>query len=85
MDPGSAEYGMEPDTARGILHTEKEGKVIRELVTTERGNYGDYYEGVFQAMRNNEEMPVTAEQGLNVIRIIETAFRSSKERKVIDL
>jgi predicted dehydrogenase len=85
MDPGSAEYGKEPDTARGILHTEKDGKIIRELVATERGNYGDYYEGVFQAMRHNAEMPVTAEQGLNVIRIIEAAFRSSKERKVIDL
>lgn len=85
MDPGSTEYGKEPDTARGILHTEKEGKVIRELVSTERGNYGDYYDGVFQAMRHNAEMPVTAEQGLNVIRIIEAAFRSSKERRVVDL
>jgi scyllo-inositol 2-dehydrogenase (NADP+) len=85
MDPGSAEYGIEPDTARGILHTEKEGKVIRELVSTEKGNYGDYYEEIFQVMRHSAEIPVTAEQGLNVIRIIETAFRSSKERKVIDL
>jgi len=66
------------------LHTEKEGKIIRELVPTERGNYGDYYEEVFQAMKNNKEMPVTAEQGLNVIRVIELAFRSSKEKKVLD-
>jgi scyllo-inositol 2-dehydrogenase (NADP+) len=67
-----------------LLHTQKEGKIIRELVTTERGNYGDFYEGVFQAMRNNKQMPVTGEEGLNVIRVIELAFRSSKERQVLD-
>lgn len=84
LNPSNPEYGLEPDSGRGLLHTEKEGKIIRELVNTERGNYGDYYEKVYQAMRNNKEMPVTAEQGLNVIRVIELAFRSSKEKKVLD-
>lgn len=84
MNPGNPAYGIEPDSGRGLLHTERDGKIIRELVTTERGNYGDFYEEVFQAMRNNNEMPVTAEQGLNVIRVIELAFRSSKEKKVLD-
>jgi len=84
MNPLNPEYGIEPESGRGLLHTEKEGKIIRELVNTERGNYGDYYEDVFQAMKNNKEMPVTAEQGLNVIRVIELAFRSSKEKKVLD-
>jgi scyllo-inositol 2-dehydrogenase (NADP+) len=84
MNPGNPEYGIEPESGRGLLHTQKEGKIIRELVTTAKGNYGDFYEGVFQAMRHNKEMPVTAEQGLNVIRVIELAFRSSKERKVLD-
>jgi scyllo-inositol 2-dehydrogenase (NADP+) len=84
MNPANPEYGIEPDSGRGLLHTQKAEKIIRELVTTERGNYGDFYEGVFQAMRNNKEMPVTAEEGLNVIRVIELAFRSSKEKKVLD-
>ena len=84
MNPLNPEYGIEPESGRGLLHTEKEGKIIRELVNTERGNYGDYYEDVFQAMKNNKEMPVTGEQGLNVIRVIELAFRSSKEKKVLD-
>jgi predicted dehydrogenase len=30
-------------------------------------------------------MPVTGEDGLNVMRIIETSFKSSKEKKVIEL
>jgi len=84
MNPSKPEYGVEPDSGRGLLHTEKEGKIIRELVNTERGNYGDYYEEVLQAMKNKKEMPVTAEQGLNVIKVIELAFRSSKEKKVLD-
>ena len=84
MNPGNPEYGVEPDSGRGLLHAEKDGKIVRELIPTERGNYGDFYEGVFQALRNNKEMPVTAEQGLNVIRVIELAFKSSKEKKVLD-
>jgi scyllo-inositol 2-dehydrogenase (NADP+) len=84
MNPGNPEYGIEPESGRGILHTEKEGKIIRELVTTEKGNYGAFYEELFQAMRDNKEMPVTGEQGLNVIHVIELAFRSSREKKVLD-
>lgn len=84
MDPGNPEYGVEPDSGRGLLHTEKDGKIIRELVPTERGNYGDFYAELFQAMKDNKEMPVTGEQGLNVIKVIELAFKSSKEKKVLD-
>lgn len=85
MEPGGPDWGREPDTARGILHTEKDGTVIREYVQTLQGNYLDYFEGVFQALRHDKQMPVTGEDGLNVIRIIEAAFKSSKERKVIEL
>jgi predicted dehydrogenase len=85
MEPGGSDWGREPDTARGILHTEKDGTVIREYVQTLQGNYMDYFEGVFQALRHDKPMPVTGEDGLNVIRIIEASFKSSKEKKVVEL
>lgn len=84
MIPGEG-WGIEPETARGLLHTEKDGKEIRELVPTLPGDYGDYYEVVYQALRNGAGMPVSAEDGVKVIRVIEAAFTSSKERRVIAL
>ena len=83
--PGGADWGVEPASQNGLLHTVKDGKVIKELIPSLKGNYGDYYEAIYKAIRNNEPMPVTAEEGMNVIRIIEAANKSNREKKVIEL
>lgn len=85
MLPTENGYGTEPDAERGLLHTETEGKISREYISSFKGNYTDYYEGIYQAIRNKQPLPVTAEDGMKVIKIIEAAFQSSKERRVIDL
>lgn len=81
--PGSNNWGIEPDSERGLLHTEREGKTIREYIQSEHGNYADYYDGMYEAIRNDKAVPVSAEEALNVIKIIEAAFKSSDEKKVI--
>tara|TARA_R100000935_G_C2842063_1_gene172046 strand:+ start:14298 stop:15341 length:1044 start_codon:yes stop_codon:yes gene_type:complete len=83
--PGSKDWGAEPDKEKGLLHTEKDGKIIREQVPTLNGDYMEYYEGIYQALRNNGLVPVTGTEGINVIRVIETALKSNREKKVIDL
>jgi len=83
--PGGQDWGIEPENEKGLLHTEKDGKVIKEYVPSLQGNYGEYYEGMFNAIRKNAPVPVSAEDGLKVIKIIEAAFKSSKEKRVIDL
>ncbi|MEQ1798572.1 MAG: Gfo/Idh/MocA family oxidoreductase [Lacibacter sp.] len=85
MLPTADGYGTEPESEKGLLHTEINGKVIKEYIPSLKGNYTDYYEGIYQAIRNNQPLPVTAEDGMKVIKIIEAAFQSSKERRVIDL
>jgi predicted dehydrogenase len=83
--PVSEDWGQEPESERGFLHAEKDGKVIKEYVSSEQGNYMEYYNRMYEAIRNNNPVPVSAEDGLNVIRIIETAFQSNHEKKVIEL
>ncbi len=83
--PGNADWGREPESEKGFLHTEKDGSIIREHVPSLQGNYGDYYEGIYQSIRNDQPPPVTAEDGLKVIRIIEAAIESSREHIVINL
>jgi scyllo-inositol 2-dehydrogenase (NADP+) len=83
--PGSTDWGIEPSNQNGLLHTEKDGAVIKEYIPSLRGNYGDYYEAIYQAIRNNATVPVTGEDGMKVIQVIEAAIKSNKERKVIEL
>jgi len=83
--PGSQDWGMEPGSERGLLHTEKDGKTIREHIPTLQGNYKEYYDGIYNAMVNGAPLPVSAQDGVNVIKIIEAAYQSNKEKKVIQL
>jgi scyllo-inositol 2-dehydrogenase (NADP+) len=83
--PGTSGWGKEKEDEKGLLHTERDGKKIREYVTSLQGNYAEYYDGINNALRNQGTVPVTAEDGVRTIRIIEAAFKSSKEKAVIDL
>ncbi|MCW3090583.1 MAG: oxidoreductase [Ferruginibacter sp.] len=83
--PDTADWGTEPESDQGLLHTEKDGKVIREKILSLQGNYYDYYDGVYKALSGNSPMPVTVDDGINVMRIIETALQSCREKRVIDL
>ena len=83
--PGSEEWGVEPESERGLLHTEINGEVIRKYIESEKGNYADYFDQIFNAIRQNQAAPVDPKDALNVIRIIEAAFQSSESRKSVRL
>lgn len=85
IKPGGADWGIEPGNISGILHTEKNGQVIRETIPSERGDYGEYYNAIYNAIVNGAPVPVTGEEAMNVIRIIQAAFQSHKEKRVIEL
>lgn len=83
--PGSADWGIEPQSQQGLLHTEKEGKLIRENLPSLRGNYMDYFEAIYQSIRYDAPLPVTPSEALNVVRLITAAFQSSKEGRVVEV
>lgn len=83
--PNLTDWGTEPAEEQGLLHTEKNGEVIRKKVPTLQGNYYDYYEGIYQAIRNHKPIEVSAEDGIRVMQIIDACVKSSAQRKVIDL
>lgn len=80
-----ADWGLEPASAYGTLHSEQNGVFSISQVPSERGNYATYYEGIYQALQNGNPLPVTAEEGRMVIRIIEAALQSSAEGKRVSL
>ena len=83
--PDAPDWGKEPENEQGLLHTEKNGQIIREYISSSPGNYMEYYDGIYKAMRLHQQLPVTAEEGLDVIRIITTAHKSSRQKMVIEL
>jgi len=82
--PGGADWGIEPEAEKGLLHTERGGRIIREYLPSLKGNYLEYYDGMYNAIRNYEPVPVAPEDGAKVVRLIETAYESSKKKKVIE-
>jgi scyllo-inositol 2-dehydrogenase (NADP+) len=77
-DPG---FGEEPREAWGRLGTDD----ASEPVETERGRYLEFYERMEQAIRAGEPAPVPLEAGVETLRVIEAARRSSAERAVVPL
>ena len=82
--PTGPDWGTEPQSEQGVLHTEVDGKIVRESVKTLQGNYMDFYDGVYKAIVNSQKPPVTADDGILVMRVIEAAFKSYREKRVID-
>lgn len=83
--PNLTTWGTEKENQEGLLHTEIDGKIIREKVPTLQGNYYDFFDGVYEAIINGKSEPVTAQDGVNVMQIIEAAFQSNEQKRVIDL
>lgn len=83
--PGSDNWGIEPQGEQGLLHTEQNGIIIRQTIETLQGNYAGLYEGLYNAIRNGSPVPVSATDGMRIMRIIEAAQQSSTEGRVIDL
>ncbi len=81
--PNSVDWGKEPEEEQGLLHTEKDGVVIRKKIPSLKGNYGEYYEAVRRAIMEDAPMPVSGEDGINVMKIINAAFESNHSKKVI--
>lgn len=82
--PDSPNWGIEPDNEKGILHTEIDGQMNRTFIPSLRGDYMVFYDGIYDAIRNNKPVPVSAVDALLVIKVIEKAMKSNLEKKVVD-
>jgi scyllo-inositol 2-dehydrogenase (NADP+) len=83
--PNLDTWGTESIEKEGLLHTEIDGKIIHGKIPTLQGNYYDFFDGVYNSIVNGKEEPVTGEDGLRVMQIIEAAIQSSAEKKTINL
>jgi scyllo-inositol 2-dehydrogenase (NADP+) len=67
----------ELEASYGLLHTEINGKVVKERYPSLRGNFGWFYTNLRETIRNGAPLQEKPEHGYNVVRMIELAFESS--------
>jgi scyllo-inositol 2-dehydrogenase (NADP+) len=83
--PNLDSWGAEAEKNQGLLHTETNGTVFRGNVPTLPGNYYDFFDGVYFSIVDEKPEPVTAQDGVAVMQIIEAAIQSSLQKKIMDL
>jgi len=77
--PGGDDWGADPED--GTLTIWNEGTPAARTCPTLPGNYPAYYEAIRGAICEGTANPVTPEQGVGVMRILEVACRSAQERR----
>ena len=83
--PGSDGWGLEPESAWGKINSSYKGSNLKGTYPTLPGNYLAFYDNVYKAIRQNGPLEVRPEQARDVIRIIEAAYESSRECRVVTL
>lgn len=78
---GRLSDGKEPESEWGILHTD----AGREYVPSLHGDYGSFYTQLARAIREDAPLPVSPEDGVAIMRVIEAAIRSNREGAVVRL
>ncbi len=81
--PDEENWGVEDFHYDGLLNYSENGIEFRDKIKSVPGNYNAFYDNIFDAIRKGKELKVKAGEARDVIRIIEAAFRSDKEKKVI--
>ena len=79
------DWGVASENLWGTLNTEIEGLEFRGKIPTEKGDYREYYQNIYNVLTGKEALKVTAEQARNTILIIEAALKSNEEKRVITL
>lgn len=83
--PEGKNWGREPEEIWGTINTEYKGVKIQGKLESEHGDYREYFVNLRDAIWGKAEIAVKPEEARNVMKIIELAFQSSKERRTVNV
>ncbi|MCY8757962.1 oxidoreductase [Bacillus haynesii] len=83
--PAGDEWGADQPEYYGELATVEGDEVIKETVESIPGSYLTYYKQLASSILEGGSLPVTAEEGRDVIRMIEAAQKSSETNQTVFL
>ncbi len=76
--PTGDNWGVESPEYWGMVTLDYQDMDIHGNIETEHGNYGYFYNNVYDVLENDAEMAIKPVEARNVIRMIELAFESNK-------
>ena len=83
--PGTDGWGKELPESWGLLHTEKDGSVIRKRVETIAGNYAVFYENIYDSIAHGAGLLVKPEESRDCLVVLEACLLSNAEKRTIIL
>ena len=72
-------WGKEHEEFWGIINKDENGAPKRKKYETVPGNYLEFYDNLYKAIRKRTELLVKPQEALNVIKIIDAAKQSAKK------
>ncbi|AEB25552.1 MULTISPECIES: oxidoreductase [Bacillus] len=78
-------WGADDPDNFGELTIAADEKRHTETIPSENGSYLTYYKLLADSILNGKPLPVTAKEGIDVIRVIEAAMKSSEQKRTIAL
>ena len=81
--PTATDWGVEPEEQYGLLHTETNGQVVKQKVPSLQGNFGLYYQHLYNTLTAGAPLQAKPEHGYNTIKLIEQALQSSTEKRTL--
>jgi len=83
MTPDDDAYGMEPDSAVGLLYTGEVGENLVQKIPSPRGNYAEFYTRIYESIVHDQPEPVPADDGVRVMKVIDAAEKSCRKGRMI--
>lgn len=81
--PGDSGWGADKPEFYAEVTTEINNLTLTSRMETLPGSYQSYYALLLAAIRDQQPLPVAAEAGRDVIKVIEVAMQSSQEKREI--
>lgn len=85
VSPAIPDWGREEEALWGTLNTNTNGLHFRGKIETVHGNYGGFYDEVYDAIRNGKTPFTAASHVISVIKILEAAFESADGKRAISV
>lgn len=83
--PTDGAWGAEPEEDWGRLTLSENGALVRRSVPSVRCDFRDFYANLRDALLGNAKLAVSPEWALDVMRLLELARQSSRERRTVDV
>lgn len=81
--PGTGNWGIEDKSDWGKINATIDGVHVQDRIETQKGDYTDFYQNVYEAIRQNKPLIVKPEEARQVIQLIELSYKSNQLRRAI--